>query len=266
MGMWPSYEENVSPRHDLYGTSLLDRHEWRWSIYVIEALCETNWQDEITPKLKARAETDMSDANTVKELGCIVAYQQDTTEMSDRLGEIFAEAHDYTGLFENACFFDAHTHPNTSSLVQIAIRIAWMIAQYYKEMFGRPRPSLLSREIETIVRIPTFPSYPSGHSTQVHLIKHALHTVMDGVFQQTPKHAGDVKDMEVRITNIAERVSVNREYAGAHFASDTRAGEQLAKLMWDILIQNENFQALIQEAIEEWSRPVQSGRTFMKAK
>ena len=105
-----------------------------------------------------------------------------------------------------------------------------------KKYYDRVRPSILSKELfqqglidkelNTWIRIPTHPSYPSGHATQTMYVATIL-SYFD-------------KDNSKTYEDAADEISTNREIAGLHFRSDTLAGYELGKKLANKLIDN-NF-------------------------
>jgi acid phosphatase (class A) len=233
-----------------YGADLLSRHEWRHTVYLVEFLMATKWQEEIGPVLGSPFPDDSPE--TKDEIDSLIAHMG-SDEQGKYYDEILGQNVDFVGCFEQLAFFDANSHPVTSNLVQTMVLIGWTVVQYYKEFYGRPRPSVLNAKLIPIIRVPAFPAYPSGHSTQAHLIMHALLEVA----------RGDNAHLSAQLQNLAERIGTNRELAGVHYRSDTSAGQRIAKKIWELAGENRNFRQLIAEAKAEWNRPLQSGRKFL---
>ena len=82
--------------------------------------------------------------------------------------------------------------------------------------------SQLEPALRPLLDVPGHPSYPSGHATQAYLVAQALTTV--------------IRNHEIgrELYKIAERVAVNREWAGLHYASDSAAGKQLAREVFPV--------------------------------
>jgi hypothetical protein len=261
MGMGPG--EGAHPyrtqTHLVYGEPLIDRHEWRHTVFLVEFLMQTNWQAEIhIPHYPG----DNSD-QTKDELQDL-RVKRDHEGRAERTEEIIAEIFDYVGLYENRCYFDAHSHPTTSDLVWTMDLIGWTVAQYYKEVFGRKRPSQLDPSIRPIIRVPTFSAYPSGHSTQSHLINFALQDVLGARIDEPSPNLPAVTLRE-ELDSITRRIGENREWAGVHYRSDTEAGRTLARSIWALIERNANFARVTEQARAEWQpdRAVQSGYKFL---
>jgi len=264
MGMEPSNEGAHAYRsqtHLVYGEPLVDRHEWRHTVFLVEFLMKTNWQTEIIIKPPCSD----NDPHTLDELQEL-RVKRDHEGRRERAAEIIAEIYDYIGLYENRCFFDAHSHPVTSSLVRTVDLIGWTVVQYYKERFGRRRPSELDPSVRPIIRVPAHPAYPSGHSTQAHLINCALKEVLGDARLDKPSPNSPHESLRKELDDIAARIAENREWAGVHYKSDSDAGRSLAQSIWTLIGRNDNFARLIEDAKDEWKpdRAIQSGYQFLE--
>jgi hypothetical protein len=262
MGMGPGEGAHPyrSQTHLVYGEPLIDRHEWRHTVFLVEFLMNTNWQAQI--KI-ASPPGDHSD-QTKGELQDL-RVKRDHEGRQERATEIIAEIYDYVGLYENLCYFDARSHPTTSDLVWTTDLIGWTVVQYYKERFGRKRPSDLDPSIRPIIRVPTFSAYPSGHCTQPHLINCALKEVLGARIDEPSPNLPEVTLRE-ELDSTTRRIAENREWAGVHYKSDTEAGKILAESIWALIERNGNFIRFIAEARKEWEpdRAIQSGYQFLE--
>jgi subtilisin family serine protease len=117
--------------------------------------------------------------------------------------------------------------------------IALIPLMHFKKRFARARPNQVEPRIEPLIEVPGHPAYPSGHSSQNFLIAHFLSEVI-----------GDDAELIGRVFAIARRVAENREYAGVHYASDTRGGEDLAREIYPIM--RKALEEPIKAAIAEW--------------
>jgi len=84
-----------------------------------------------------------------------------------------------------------------------------------KMKFFNPRPSQLDPTIKTMIGLPNFPSYPSGHST----FSGAAATVLGTVF---PQGASD-------FDAFADEAGISRLYGGIHYRSDIVNGKAHGK-------------------------------------
>jgi len=119
---------------------------------------------------------------------------------------------------------------------------------YYKGLYQRPRPSQLCPALLPPIVIPGHASFPSGHSTQAHLMALCIGDVLAGF----PQHDTMLDDA----TTLADRIARNREIAGMHYASDTQAGIDLAAGIIPLLRglpNNSWYQSALQAAQAEWN-------------
>jgi hypothetical protein len=94
-----------------------------------------------------------------------------------------------------------------------------------KNHYKRPRPFKLDPELnDPMLKSTTGFAYPSGHSTQSNL----LYLVLSYKY---PKYKKDLK-------KIKDDIVYSRQMARAHYPSDVKFGEKLAKSMFDYLKSN----------------------------
>ena len=135
--------------------------------------------------------------------------------------------------------FNLSKMPVTASLFQHALEDVLEVQLILKKKYLRARPSALDPRIKPAIEIPPYPAYPSGHSTQMHVLACIC-------AELKPEGAADFK-------REAFRVAWDREMAGIHFASDTAAGQLLASQLMDILHANPKFLADLTDAKKEWT-------------
>jgi acid phosphatase (class A) len=95
---------------------------------------------------------------------------------------------------------------------------------HYKMVFRRARPDQYTARLDLAIDPPGHPSYPSGHSTQAHLVALVL--------------AELVPEQADALWATADEIAVNREIAGVHYPSDSKAGEELARQVHMTMIQH----------------------------
>ena len=107
--------------------------------------------------------------------------------------------------------------------------------------------------------IPTPPhaSYPSNHALQSQLVALALTALFTDAAVR--KAVGGVLDA------LADRIAANREVAGVHFQSDTRAGQKLAADILPLLRATKTYQAVEKEARAELAGLQAMGRPLAPA-
>jgi hypothetical protein len=134
------------------------------------------------------------------------------------MSEAIAQATNIISYFQGLVGFTDASHPETTNLCIIALNLGQFAVMLYKQKFDRPRPSQLRPALMPEMEVPGHASYPSGHSTEAHLIAHVLEMVLD------PSHPA-----RNLLHPLADRIAINREVMGLHYRSDSEAGKQLAK-------------------------------------
>jgi acid phosphatase (class A) len=183
---------------------------WRPDLFAILGVAEfakLNWQDRITPT----APKPFTDASMTEDLLKLQTYD---ALRAERFAEILDQADRLNTYFAHALMLSPAAHPHTLRVLEMAYQIGLMIAIHFKDKWKRARPQQVCPAIMPIIPGPAHPSYPSGHSTQSHLIAGALSLVAPRVGPLMKK--------------LAERIAKNREIAGVHFASDSAEGKKLA--------------------------------------
>ena len=189
------------------------------------------WEEVILPPLP--------DPNEIRdELATLLDMQADLDERKRRRRDIKREATGLTPQFQRVLVFGPASHPRTFLLVQAMLEVGRIVAVHYKFKFNRPRPSQIEPELRPMLDVPGHPSYPSGHAVQMHLIAQALATVVRN------------HDIGNELFKIAHEVAVNREWAGLHYRSDTKAGKQLAREIFPYV--EEAYENTFRGAAQEW--------------
>lgn len=98
------------------------------------------------------------------------------------------------------------------ALLNMAMHDAAVGCWAVKYRWFNPRPHQLDRRIGTVVGLPNFPAYPSGHST----FSAAAAAVLSYVF---PDAAGE-------FTDLADEAGISRLYGGIHYRSDIERGKE----------------------------------------
>ena len=106
---------------------------------------------------------------------------------------------------------------STSVMFQTVLWLGSLIGLLYKERFNAPRPKVLDPSLEPFIPVPAFSSYPSNHAFQSFLIAEVFS-------RSVPEHPGGPA-----LFRAAAEVAENRDWAGLHIVSDTRAGQHLAR-------------------------------------
>jgi hypothetical protein len=183
------------------------------------------------------------DHNTQKEL--LNLLERRMPERAARLGSIIGEQQGpvMLGYFYELLKFAPATHPLTTELVSACFHLAGSVVMYFKDRFNRVRPWVLEPKLRPPISLPGHPAYPSGHSTQMHLMALTLAHLVPSAEQDLMDRAWDV--------------AVNRERAGLHYRSDTEAGKRLAEQVFTILTTDcAMFKRILKKAKDtEWVGP-----------
>jgi acid phosphatase (class A) len=183
---------------------------WRPDFFAMLGIAEfakLNWQDRIV----STAPKPFTDPSEERDLLKLQTYDADRAE---RFAEILDQDERLNVYFAHTLMLSPTAHPHTLRVIEMTYQIGLMIAVHFKDKWNRARPQQVCPAIMPIIPGPAHPSYPSGHSTQSHLIANALSLVAPRVGPLLKK--------------LAERIAKNREIAGVHFASDSAEGETLA--------------------------------------
>jgi hypothetical protein len=127
---------------------------------------------------------------------------------------------------------------STYVLMQAMTALGKYVAVHFKYRFMRARPSQLEPRLRPLLDVPGHPAYPSGHAVQMFLIAQAMATVVQN------------HELSVELLARAQRIAVNREWAGLHYASDTEAGRQIAFDVFPLVTQA--FRGTLENAAHEW--------------
>jgi len=209
-------------------------HYWdpkvHWEVLLAEFLV-TDW----VKKAPVKSPKPLDDA---AEAADVVALMP---ERAEKMEEIKAQVSDMHTPFFRTLMFNERTHRKTAELVFFAIYgAASFPAVYWKDKFNRARPGQYEPTLRPPIEVPGHSAYPSGHSTQAHLVAHILGKLL-------PAQA-------TAVMALADEIARNREVAGVHYASDSAAGKQLAKDIFAILNSKScpRFRKALREARREW--------------
>lgn len=161
------------------------------------------------------------------------------------MAEALAQCDNIIGYFRGVLSFTPFSHPWTYGLATIALRVGEFQVMHYKARFNRPRASRFAPQLMPPIEVPGHASFPSGHSTQSHLMALCLAEVM-------PKAASQPEPDSGPLQRLAERVARNREVLGVHYPSDSKAGKKLAKATFPLLAQCPSVKVIVERAKAEW--------------
>lgn len=187
------------------------------------------------------------------EIDNLVQAAQD--ERADALGEILSQADEFTSYFMNLMTSTPGAYPATSRVLHAANMVALFVAMYFKAHYKRPRPTQLCPALLPPIAVPGHAAYPSGHSTQAHLMALCMGEIFDGLpAAQKPQ----MQPMRDNLKVLADRIARNREIAGLHYPSDTAAGVVLANQVLSLLSglpAASPYRTAVANAVTEWTWP-----------
>jgi hypothetical protein len=165
-------------------------------------------------------------------------------ERADALGEILSQSDEFISYFLNMMTAQPAAYPRTTRVLAIASLVGTFVAMYFKGRYARPRPSQLCPALLPPIEVPGHASFPSGHSTQAHLMALCMDSVLDTLVQKPV--------MDDDLWTLADRIARNREIAGLHYHSDTIAGRLIAQCIMPLLASTATFTAALDDAKLEW--------------
>ena len=182
---------------------------------------------------------------TKKEIRELI-WKQEHPQLGERLDDIYEEAADFVPRILETCGIDPQINRDTLRLIEVVVHIGYVVAIHFKQGFKRARPHQFDQRIYPSIPVPAHYSFPSGHSTQAHLVTNVLKDLFD-----TTNH---LHTMGPHLSQIAKDVAENREWAGVHYYSDSQAGKCIAQELKEILLDRADtgVKELFDEAKNEW--------------
>ena len=154
-------------------------------------------------------------------------------ERADAMGEIMSQSDEFISYFLNVVCARPASHPATTCLLTIAAQIGTFIVMSFKEAYLRPRPSQVCPGLLPPLEVPGHASFPSGHSTQAHLMALCLENAMKPPTSMNPDPTNTTQNTTIGV--LADRIARNREIAGLHYKADSDAGVAIAKSVFALL-------------------------------
>ncbi|MFN5666479.1 phosphatase PAP2 family protein [Bradyrhizobium sp.] len=207
---------------------------WEPDLFGVIALAEfgqTNWRRSIRAPDPPHRHADI-----FTEIDQLAAMARD--ERPRLIGEILDQNARLRGYFAEVLMMSAWSHPNSLKIIEMAIRVAQMVAIDFKLRFNRARPQQVCPALVPLINSPGHASFPSAHSLESHLIALALAEIH-------PRHTRRM------LVALADRIGRNREVAGVHYPSDTHAGKVIAHQAFELLKDCPTFKAVSAEAKRE---------------
>jgi PAP2 superfamily len=206
----------------------------------------TTWSWPTWVSFPAPASWTVLNAGANVQLEIVELVTAASNERADALADILSQSNEFISYFLNMMTARPGAYPATTKVLSIASLVGTFIAMYFKNMYGRPRPSQLCPALLPPIEIPGHASFPSGHSTQAHLMALCMNDVFNGLPQQDT--------MVDDLWTLADCIARNREIAGLHYPSDTDAGVAIAYWTHYLLsgAGQTHYQLAVAAAAGEW--------------
>ncbi len=130
--------------------------------------------------------------------------------------------------------------PKTKALLEHVEMDSSLAVFHAKKRFNRARPHQLEPRLHPAIAVPPHPAYPSGHALQGYMVARTLSLFF-------PDQTDDLMTVGIEIGR-------EREIAGLHYPSDSKASRALGEELFALLEQNEKFIAEVAAARKEWIR------------
>ena len=208
------------------------RHYWapepRSTLLAIEFL-KSDWEKviKLDPPPTGKAVLD-----EIRHLHSLIALRAERAEEIKIQNE-----QNFLPYFFSLVMMHQSSHPRTYELMSFGYSFGF-ITMPFKHRFNRARPSQLSPSLQPMFTVPGHPAYPSGHGFQSWFVALTLSELRP--------------DAREALLAMAQRIGVNREIAGVHYPSDTKAGQSLAEQAFAIAKTGKLFQEHLAEAKAEW--------------
>ncbi len=215
------------------------RRAWDPALYAVAVLAEfaaTGWMSELS---LPPPPTDPLEVG--QEIATLIKLSE---QRVSRSAEIAAQAADASVYWSAMLMMTQASRPATWDLIINANTVGHLVAMHFKRHFARPRPAQVYPALMPILPTPSHPSYPNAHALESALIAACLELAIPSL--------GSPKETQGPLDVLAERIGVNREIAGLHFPSDTRAGRSLIPGIMDLLTPCPLFHGIVAEAKKEW--------------
>ena len=213
------------------------RRSWDPNLYAFPIMAEfamTQWQENL------RFADPPTDQKAIA--AEIVKLIEKAKLRDERAAEILEQSEDPSVYWAAALMITAGTHPFTWTLMATATLIGRLVCMHFKLKFNRARPVQLYPALMPPVPTPPHPAYPNAHAMQSALITSCL-KLANPVFAEPD---GGMLDQ------LAHRIAENREVAGLHYPSDTKASFDATPAVIELLRQGRLFNKLVDDAKAEW--------------
>jgi hypothetical protein len=144
----------------------------------------------------------------------------------DRAAEILTQLGPQYAFWSSIVYLHPERTRKTIELLDAALRLSNFVEMRVKHALACFRPNELSPQVQPIILTPGHGTFPSGHSTENHMIARILWEFL-----------GKSSDVGEQLMRAASRIAVNRTVAGVHFPVDTAAGQVLGLALGRYFIQ-----------------------------
>ena len=194
-----------------------------------------SWEDDFklpSPNKNGstETETELSDLINLKK-------QRTDSVINDIQNERNIYGFRFGAIYGNDIFFNYEIDPVRDFLLEYIPDLVTLTFKF-KNKFNRVRPSYLSKQIKPIIPIREHPAYPSAHSSKANF--------MAIVLSNFSPCLAEVFKADGR------RIAKNREIAGVHYASDSKAGAILAKQYYDYIMKSDKTRKELMIAKSFW--------------
>ena len=178
-----------------------------------------------------------SSTETRAELDELLKLQQERTRAQVKM---MTKHLDYDGVCSAIL---AATHrklikaPKTEALLKHVQMDASLALFHAKKRFNRARPHQLEPRLHPAISVPSHPAYPSSHALQGYMVARTLSLLF-------PQNSQD-------LMTVGEQIGREREIAGLHYPSDSKASRVLGDELFALLQQDEGFLAEVEAAKKE---------------
>ena len=149
-------------------------------------------------------------------------------ERPDAMGLILSQDGEFFSDFLAVLTIRPATHPQTWRVLNIASLIGSFAALYLKGKWDLPRPTQICPALLPPIPVPGHSSWPSGHSTQAHLMKNCMLRIFAATATTPmPMPAADQNVWSADLTVLADEIARNREIAGLHYPGGFRGRGQV---------------------------------------
>src|SRR5207247_286192 len=135
---------------------------WHADLFGVIALAEFGRTDWRCIHAFSGPPTDRHDI--FHEIDILAAMARD--ERPGLVNEILDQNARLRGYFAQVLMLSAWSHPDTLKVIEMTMRVAQMVAVYFKLKFRRPRPQQVCPALVPLINSPWHASFPSGHSLE----------------------------------------------------------------------------------------------------